>query len=565
MIFSIARHPLRSALLAAVLAGVAGRVSAQTDILSTPGATARAAVQTPSFDPTATNTIPVALPATPAALAQAATNTVPTAPAALTPTPAPTPPPEMSSAPALPRVPARSIVANYTIEAGLLGQLTSLVAVGGFIAYYCGLTRAKNCGHTCTVLLAGALFGVTGFWISGFAVQTGGLGDAHAALMAPFDATALDGLDHELGFMTGSHHWGLMGSAGFFLSTDVGTRNATASLFLAQAILLALTVVIALGGALERMRLLSLAICSFLVGALIVPLLANWVWGGGWLAEMGREFRLGHGFVDFGGAGVIHLAAGTLALVFTQELGPRYGRFGRNHAITAIPGHNIPFVILGSAAILLGLASINGAAASVSGGGETAGLCAVNTLLGAAGGLVTSFFYALNRRGRADPLLLCRGLIGGAVSVSAETVLVDPWAAFLTGIIAALLIQTAVGQLERRRIDDPVGVVAVHGVGGLWGLIALGLFANGSAGAGINGVSGAVRGLFLGGGLQLVAQLIGGVVCFGVIFVLGRLAVALIQKIVGIRVDVADETGGLDLPKLGVLGYQADGDVEREP
>ena len=536
-----------------------GWVAAQTDNLATPGAIGREAAQVPSDTSLSTN-IPVAQPATEAAFASA-TNGVVASPAVAPAASVPTAIPQLSSP--SPSLVPRMVETSF-IQEGLWGPVLALAAVVGFIAYYCGLTRAKNCGHTCTVLLAGAMFGVTGFWISGFAVQSGGLGDAHAALALHFNPLALGGLDHEVGPMLGGHHWGLMGSAAFFLSTEAESRNATALLFFLQAILLALAVTIALGGALERVRLLALAISSFLVGALIYPLLANWVWGGGWLAEMGREFGLGHGLVDLAGAGVIHLTAGTLALVFTLELGPRYGRFGRGNAATTLPGHNLPFVILGSAAILLGLTAIAilASATGIAEGG--AGLSAANTLLGAAGGLVASFFYSLHRQRRADPVLLCRGLIGGAVAVSAESALVETWAAFLTGIVAAALIEATAKMLEQRRIDDPVGVVAVHGAGGAWGLLALGLFADGSAGGGINGVALPVRGLFSHGGGQLVAQFLGCMVIFVVVFGLGWICVTLIQKIVGIRVDVADETAGLDLPKLGLLGYQADAEVETE-
>jgi Amt family ammonium transporter len=560
MTFPISHHA-RTGLVAGLLLLGGGWVAAQTDNLSTPGATARASALVPPPDANLGTNIPVAQPATDAALASATNGAaaVPVvAPAAIVPVVSP-----VSSAPSRPPIPR--MVEDISVQEGWWGPVLALAAVGGFIAYYCGLTRAKNCGHTCTVLLAGAMFGLTGFWISGFAVQSGGLGDAHAALTLHFNPLAVGGLDHELGLMLGGHHWGLMGSAAFFLSTDAESRNATALLFFLQAVPLALAVTIALGGVLERVRLLALAISSFLVGALIYPLLANWVWGGGWLAEMGREFGLGHGLVDLAGAGVIHLAAGTLALVFTLELGPRYGRFGRDRTATPIPGHNLPFVILGSAAILLGLTSIAILASSAGmADGGSAGLSATNTLLGAAGGLVASFFFSLHRQRRADPVMLCRGLIGGAVAVSAESALVEAWAAFLTGIIAAGLIEATTRLLERRRIDDPVGVVAVHGAGGAWGLLALGLFADGSAGGGINGVANPVRGLFSHGGGQLVAQFLGCAVIFGVVFGLGWICVTLTQKIVGIRVDVADETAGLDLLKLGLLGYQADAEVEKE-
>ena len=552
---------IRLSAVAFLLGVLAGPVAAQPDAsLNTPGALARASradalppdssstnviVLAPAAD---SNTAPVE---TPAAVASETSATTPQLSAIPHPATDPLPHPVSSSLP------------GWLI----VGQLLGLAAVGGFIAYFCGLTRAKNCGHTCTVLLIGLMFGLAGFWIGGFAVQTGGLGDAHAALPVPMSPAMMSGLDHELGLMTNSgHHWGFMGSAGFFLSTEAETRNGTATLFLGQAVLLALAVMIALGGALERARLLAMGISAFLIGALIYPLFANWVWGGGWLAEMGREFGLGHGVVDLAGAGVIHLAAGTLALVLTLELGPRYGRFGRNGAITSIPGHNLPFVILGSVTILLALVALNAVSYPGSTGEEPAGgLAATNTLLGAAGGLLASFLYASYKRRKTGPALLCRGLIGGAVALSACSALVDAWAAFIIGAIASAWVQLAAGTLERRRIDDPVGVVAVHGAGGAWGLLALGLFANGTSGAEINGVHGPVRGLLFGhDGGQLVAQLIGCATCFVLVFALGYACVSLLQKIVGIRVDVADETEGLDLPKLGALGYQADADVEKE-
>jgi Amt family ammonium transporter len=448
----------------------------------------------------------------------------------------------------------------------ILGQLLAFGAVAGLIAWFCGLTRARHCGHTCTLLLTGAMFALAGYWVGGFAMQCGGMGDAHAALPAPANPSAVGGLDHELGFMAGGHHWGLMGSAGFFLSSDADARSASAALFLGQAVFLILAVTAALGGALERARILAAAIISFLAGALLFPLVANWVWGGGWLAALGREFGLGHGVVDLAGAGVIHLAAGTLALVMAVQLGPRFGRFGNKPA--PIPGHNLPLAILGSLVVLLALTALNAVAypgSGAAGEDSPAGLAAVNTLLAAAAGLAASFFFVLYRSRRLDPVALCRGLLGGAVAVSAGSALVESWAAVVTGAIAGVLVQWTVRLLDRRQIDDPVGVVAVHGAGGAWGLVALGLFANGPAGGAINDVTGPVRGLLTAhDGRQLLAQVIGVVVTFGIVFLLGSAFMILTHKIVGIRVELADETAGLDEPKLGVLGYQGDAELEKE-
>jgi len=491
------------------------------------------------------------------------------------PTPAPAPPaPSLTEA--APSAPAAVTTPVINVPGSILAALITLASLGGFLLYQCGLTRAKNCGHTSTLLLVGVLFGLTGYWIGGFAVQTGGIGDAHAALAQPFQPAEKGALDHELGPIAFGHHWGIMGSSGFFLATDDSDRGGMATLFLIQAALLAIAVAAALGAALERGRLLAMAFCAYLIGVLIYPLMANWVWGGGWLAELGREFGLGHGFVDQGGAGVVHATAGTLALIIAMALGPRYGRFGRNKPSHAIAGHNVPFIVLGSIVLLISWMAANAfscaspapdaaspGAASVPGPSSIAGLAAINTLLAATGGMIISFIQAAWQKQRPEPARLCRGLLGGAVASCGGAGLIDPWAAFVIGGVAGLVVQAAMGFLERKRIDDPVGAAAVHGAGGVWGVLAVGLFANGTAGNGLNGVTTPVRGLFFGGAWhQLAAQAIGCATGFVVIYVLGYASVNLIQKILGNRVSLADETGGLDLPEVGALGYQGDDEPE---
>jgi Amt family ammonium transporter len=454
-----------------------------------------------------------------------------------------------------------------SIPGSILAALLSLASIGGFLLYQCGSTRAKNSGHTATLLLVGIVVAVIGYWIGGFAVQTGGVGDAHAALSQPLPAAERGALDHELGPVAFGHHWGLMGSAGFFLATDDASRNGIAALFLVQAAFLIVAVAAALGAAAERGRLLPLACCAYVVGVLIYPLLANWVWGGGWLAEMGAEFGLGHGFVDLGGACVVHETAGALALVIAVVLGPRHGRFTRGDASRSIPGHHVGFLLLGSILLLLSWMTLNALSSPPSertGAGNDAGLAATNTLLAACGGLIASYLQAAWRKLRPQPVRLARGLLGGAVASSGCAGLIDCWAAFLIGAVAALLVQAAVMYLERSRIDDPVSAAAIHGAGGVWGVLATGLFANGSAGDGLNGVSGPVRGLFFGGAWhQLAAQMIGAAIAFAVIFLLGYACVSLVQRIIGLRAELTDELGGLDWPELGALGYQAD--LEAEP
>ena len=478
-----------------------------------------------------------------------------TPPAPVTPTPV---------APAEPAAPANAAFPAWNFQ--VLAALMTLASLGGLLLYQCGLTRAKNCGHTSTLLLVGVLFGLTGYWIGGFAVQMGGIGDAHAALAQPLPTAERIALDHEVEPVLFGHHWGLMGSSGFFVATDDASREGIALLFLIQAAWLALAIAVALGAALERGRLLSMTFCAYLIGFLIYPLLADWIWGGGWLAELGREFGLGHGFVDIGGGAVVHETAGVLALVIAVVLGPRHGRFGRNTTADAIPGHNLPFVILGSLILLISWMAANafaGTTLTSAPASSSAGLAAIDTLLAATGGLIATFIQGAWQKRRPEPARLCRGLLGGAVASCAGAGLFDPWAAFLIGAIAGLLVQAAMNALERKRIDDPVGAAAVHGAAGAWGVVAVGFFANGAGGEGFNGVDKTVRGLFFGGNWhQLAAQAIGCVTTFVVIYLLGYAGVSLVQKIVGNRADLANETAGLDLPEIGALGYQ--GDVEPE-
>jgi Amt family ammonium transporter len=481
------------------------------------------------------------------------------------------PPPAPPATRMAPETPDYSYASHgsYTVASACIpGALMALASLGGFLLYYCGLTRAKNSGHTSTLLLIGVLFGLTGYWIGGFALQSGGIGDSHAALAQPPSPAERSALDHELGPVLFNHHWGIMGSAGFFLATDDSARDGISTLFLVQSALLAIALAASLGAALERGRLLAVAFCAYLIGVLVYPLFANWVWGGGWLAEMGREFGLGHGFVDLGGAGVVHETAGVVALIIAVVLGPRHGRFGRTKPSNAIPGHNVPLIAFGSIVLLVSWMAANalGSTSLVSdaaGSASSASLAAINTLLAAAGGLIATFIQTAWQKQRPEPARLCRGLLGGAVASCGGAGLIDPWAAFLIGVVAGLLVQEAMLYLERKRIDDPVGAAAVHGAGGAWGVLALGFFANGTAGTGLNGVASPVRGLFFGGAWhQLAAQVIGCVAAFAVVYLLGLACVNLVQKILGLRVDLADETSGLDWSEVGALGYQ--GDVEPE-
>jgi Amt family ammonium transporter len=290
----------------------------------------------------------------------------------------------------------------------------------------------------------------------------------------------------------------------------------------------------------------------------IYPLIANWVWGGGWLAALGRGFGLGHGVVDLSGAGVVHETAGALALAVALVLGSRHGRY--NGKAFFIPGHNVPFTVLGAVVLLLAWTCTNAfAPAGPLETGSALATSAVNVLLGAVGGALSMVFLSAWRRQRATPARLTRGLLGGAVALASGSAFFDPWAALVTGLLAGLAVDLTISWLDRKRVDDPAGATAVHGAAGAWGLLATGLFANGAVGRGFNAVDGPVRGLFFGGAWhQLLAQLVGVLVIFATAFALGGLALLLLHKILGNRVRLADEIQGLDWPQVGALGYQPD-------
>jgi Amt family ammonium transporter len=245
-------------------------------------------------------------------------------------------------------------------------------------------------------------------------------------------------------------------------------------------------------------------------------------------------------------------------------LGARHGRFRTNRAI---PGHHVPFTILGALGLVIAFTASNElTGAGASGLGGTSSSAAVNVLLGAMGGTLISILLGIWRKQRPVPARLCRGLLGGAVSLCGGSSFFDPWAAFLTGVVAGLLIDFAAIHLERRRLDDPVGAIPIHGVGGAWGLLAVGLFANGTEGQGMNGVPDPVRGVFFGGaGHQLAAQVLGCLADFALVFGLGYASLHLVQKILGNRVPVAVEIQGLDWAQLGALGYQPDVEPEEVP
>ncbi|NTV65469.1 MAG: ammonium transporter, partial [Oscillochloris sp.] len=300
------------------------------------------------------------------------------------------------------------------------------------------------------------------------------------------------------------------------------------------------------------------------VSMFIYPLIGNWVWGGGWLANLGRTMGLGNGAVDFAGSGVVHMTGGAVALAGAIAIGPRIGKFNQDGSANTIPGHNIPMGILGTIILFFGWFGFNpGSALGIQGVFiNLVALAAINTLLaGAAGGIsAMTYMWLFGPSKKPDPGMSVNGVLAGLVAITAPCAFVDGWAAVLIGAIGGVLVCLATFALEKLKIDDPVGAVPVHFVNGMWGVLATGLFASGNPDtAAWNGIDSPVTGLFFGNAGQFAAQF---AEAFSVALVVTSLSYVFFRVLNGLnllRVSAADELAGLDLPEMGVPGYHGDG------
>jgi Amt family ammonium transporter len=408
------------------------------------------------------------------------------------------------------------------------------------------------------------------FWVYGFAI---GWGDFSRGAVAPgwnaalsMPDTALDRgigigpLTNDDGKPTGGYAYEFAGAKGFFLSgMDHGPAgSAVLAFFFFYMALLAKGALVPTGAMLERWRWKNF--CLF--GLFIVfpfALAANWIWGGGWLARAGLNWGLGHGVVDFSGAGVLHGLGGTIGLVGAWLIGPRTGKY-RNGRAQPLPGHQVPMVLLGSLIVAFGWFGLN-AGCALAGTDISLSSVVVNTTLAATGGTLASLVILAAKKMKPDPTLVSNGMIAGLVAISGPCPFVDTWAAIVVGAVAGAAVVVSVLLLERRGIDDPAGAISVHGVAGLWGLLSVGIFANGRCGVLFNGVERAkysvdgVRGLLYGDAGQLAAQVIGAVVLVAFGLVVAWVSCQVANRYVPMRVSRDVELEGLDGPELGALAY----------
>ena len=391
-----------------------------------------------------------------------------------------------------------------------------IVMQAGFAMTETGFTRAKNAGHTMAMNMMVFVIGVLGYWICGYALQTG--------------------------------------TKGFFLS-GAASDASIVLLFLSQVVYMNIAATIPTGAMAERWTFKSFVVYGFFIAMFVYPIYASWVWGGGWLSQLGRNFGLGHGVLDYAGSSVVHMVGGVAGLAGAIVLGPRMGKYRANGTPTAIPGHHIPMAIVGCLVLFFGWFGYN-AGPALADGGLRLGVIVVNTMLAGVAAAVAAMCYMWFMYGKPDLSMIANGLLGGLVAISASCAFVSPLGAVMTGLVAGVLCCASVFFVERKlKVDDPVGAVSVHGTCGAWGMIALGLFADGTYGDGLNNVPGTVKGLFYGNASQITAQLIGVVVNIGLVFVVMYAFFKALDRIIPMRVSEEVEFEGLDQSEVAVNAY----------
>jgi Amt family ammonium transporter len=437
-----------------------------------------------------------------------------------------------------------SINMMWTLVAGFLVMFMQ----AGFALAETGLTRAKNAAHTMMMNFMVYGLGMTGYWIMGYAVQMGGVG----AVSALSGGTA--NLANEFTITLFGKGFGLFGMTGFFLS-GVSYDAAIFTLFLFQMVFMDTAATIPTGAMAERWKFSSFIVFALFISMITYPLYANWVWGGGWLSTLGKNFGLGHGHVDFAGSSVVHMVGGVTALAGAWVLGPRLGKYNKDGSPNPIPGHDIPMALTGAFILAFGWFGFN-AGSSLAGTDLRIGVVAVNTMLASASGAIAAMFYMWLKYGKPDPSMAMNGLLAGMVAITAPCAFVNSVSAFIIGAVAGLLVCVSVFFVERTlKVDDPVGAISVHGACGAWGVLSLGLFADGAYGDGFNGVPGTVRGLFYGDASQFLAQVIGTLTNLIFIFAASWAFFKVCELVMGLRVAPDVEIEGLDIPEMGALAY----------
>lgn len=394
----------------------------------------------------------------------------------------------------------------------LLGAALVFFMQAGFAMVETGFTRAKNAGNIIMKNLMDFAIGTPLYWFIGFSI------------------------------MFGPDNGGIIGSISLLCSGDLLSIPSNISKFtfvIFQSVFCATSATIVSGAMAERTKFLSYCLYSALISAIVYPISGHWVWGGGWLMQLG--------FHDFAGSTAVHMVGGVSALIGAAILGPRIGKYGKDGKVNAFPGHSIPLGALGVFILWFCWFGFNGCSTLGMSDLEAPGNIFMTTNLAAATATVVTMVITWVRYKKPDVSMTLNGSLAGLVAITAGCDAVSNVGAFFIGIIAAFVVVFGVEFLDRKvRIDDPVGAIAVHGMCGAVGTILVGFFA-------IDG------GVFYGGGFRYL-----GVQTLGVISVIAWVTVTmlifftLIKKTVGLRVDPDEEIRGMDIVEHGLVGAYAD-------
>jgi ammonium transporter, Amt family len=448
----------------------------------------------------------------------------------------------------------------------VLGAVLVIFMQAGFALVETGFCRAKHAAHVMSTNFAIFGLGFVGFFLIGFPIMF-----SNYSYPGYFGYDKALSPDRLIGFGDWTFLWGRTG----FALTGVAYSVPVAAFFLYMVAFMDTTATIPTGAMAERWKWKAFVGWGLFCGALYYPIFGGWTWGGGWLSQLGNNASLGFGYVDFAGSGVVHAMGGIAGLAGAIVLGARIGKYGPDGKPRTLAAHSIPMAMLGTFILLFGWFGFN-AASTLAATDLRFTVVAVNTAIAAAFGATAAMFYCMKRMGKPDPGMMANGMLAGLVAITAPCAFVQPWAAAVIGILAAVIVVESVFFFERKGIDDPVGAISVHGVGGIFGVLCIGIFSDGHYGAAWNltdnattkgkGVTGILYGsgkLFGSGSFgklgfgQLGSQAIGSLV---IIFVMGGIAYLFfkVQNAImkgGIRPTAEVEEAGMDLEEMGVLAY----------
>ncbi len=431
----------------------------------------------------------------------------------------------------------------------VIGAVLVIFMQAGFALVETGFTQKKNAAHVMSTNFMIFGIGFVGFLFVGFPLAFGG-----------FSYSAF-GLDTPPGdALIGSGNWTFLWQGWDHLGNSASP--ALLAFFLYMVAFMDTVATIPTGAMAERWKWKSFVIWGLFCGAIYYPLFASWTWGGGWLAKTWDTMSLGTGYVDFAGSGVVHAVGGVAALAGAIVIGPRIGKYGPDGKPNVIPGHNIPMAQLGCFILLFGWFGFNAASTFAATDVQFATVAA-NTAIAGAVGSVVAMYYITAKTKKPDPGMMVNGMLAGLVAITAPCAFVAPWAAAVIGAIAAIIVIEAVWFIERKGVDDPVGAIAVHGCGGIFGVLSVGIFANGKYGAGWNGAVDSagepkkIEGLIQGEFGQFGAQLLGAAVIVTVIFGIAYAFFKIQNNMTkgGIRPSEEEEIVGVDMAEMGVVAY----------